>query len=170
MAVIEAEGLRKEFFRVRRGRSVAVDGLDLSVAEGGVFGFLGPNGSGKTTTIRCLLGLMAPTSGVCRLLGANSQSQLSMVIRRVGSIVESPALFPGFSGRHNLRLLGKLYGIGPKAVEGILDRVGLAERGDDRVKTYSLGMRQRLGIGAALLRDPELSYWTSRRTGWTPPA
>src|SRR3989454_3405357 len=115
MAVIEVEGLRKEY-RSRRGRTLAVDGLDLVVPEGGVYGFLGPNGAGKTTTIRCLLGLVRPTGGTCRLLGADSGSNLSRVIRRVGAIVETPALYPPFSGRRNLELLGRLHRIGGKAV------------------------------------------------------
>ena len=142
MAVIEIDALRKEFFRKLRGsRTVAVDGLSMSVPEGGVFGFLGPNGSGKTTTIRCLLGLVRPTAGATRLLGARSRAELPTVIERVGSLVEAPALFPGFSGRRNLQLLAGVYGIGRETVERTLEKVGLAERAGDRVKTYSLGMR-----------------------------
>src|SRR5437762_10867309 len=156
MAVIEVEGLRKEYPHLRGGRTVAVDGLDLSVPEGGVFGFLGPNGAGKTTTIRCLLGLIRPSGGDARLLGARSPAELAAVLPRVGSIVETPAMFPAFSGRRNLRLLGRLHGIGPTKVDGVLARVGLSERGRDPVRTYSLGMKQRLGIAAALLKDPEV--------------
>src|SRR5437773_2246190 len=155
MAVIEVEGLRKEY-RSRRGRTLAVDGLDLVVPEGGVYGFLGPNGAGKTTTIRCLLGLVRPTEGRARLLGAETSVQLARVIGRVGSIVETPAMYPRFSGRRNLELLGRLNGIGRKAVSHALDRVGLLSRADDQVRSYSLGMKQRLGIAAALLKDPEL--------------
>src|SRR5947207_12975798 len=99
MGVIEVEGLRKEYRRLRGGRTVAVSGLDLDVPEGGVFGFLGPNGAGKTTTIRCLVGLVRPTSGKARVLGADIGRDLATVIGRVGSIVEQPALFPRFSGR-----------------------------------------------------------------------
>ena len=155
--VIEVEGLRKEYRRIRGRTTVAVDGLDLSVpAGGGVFGFLGPNGAGKTTTVRCLLGLVRPSAGQLRLFGVDTQRELASVIRRVGSIVETPALFPGFSGRRNLALLGRIVGIGPRRVDEVLELVGLAERADDKVKSYSLGMRQRLGMGAALLRDPEL--------------
>src|SRR5438093_7293937 len=102
MAVIEVEGLRKEYRQLRGGRTLAVAGLDLSVPEGGVFGFLGPNGSGKTTTIRCLLGLVRPSGGACRVLGADSQRTLWRVSRKIGSIVETPTLFPTFSGRENL--------------------------------------------------------------------
>src|SRR5215218_7185175 len=103
-AVIELEGLRKEYRRLRGAKTLAVDGLDLSVLSGGVFGFLGPNGAGKTTTIRCLLGLVRPTGGRCRLLGADTPKDLATVIRRVGSIVETPTFFPRFSGRRNLEL------------------------------------------------------------------
>src|SRR5207244_5849489 len=124
MAVIEVEGLRKSYRRLRGGTTVALAGLDLSVPEGGVFGFLGPNGAGKTTTIRCLLGLVRPTAGRCRLLGAEPGRDLARVIGRVGSIVETPTLFPRFSGRRNLRLLGRLNGIGPKRVDEVLERVG----------------------------------------------
>ncbi len=103
--VIEVEGLRKEYRRVRGPATVAVDGLDLAVPPGGVFGFLGPNGAGKTTTIRCLLGLVRASGGRCRLLG-QEPAGLDRVIGRVGSIVESPAMYPRFSGRRNLELLG----------------------------------------------------------------
>jgi ABC-2 type transport system ATP-binding protein len=147
---------------------MAVDGLDLTVPAGGVFGFLGPNGAGKTTTVRCLLGLIRPTSGRLRLLGADCQRDLPSVIRRVGSIVETPAMFPGFSGRRNLSLLGEPEGIGPSRVASILELVGLAERADDKVRSYSLGMRQRLGIGASLLRDPELLILDEPANGLDP--
>src|SRR5689334_23253963 len=150
-AVIEAEGLRKVY-----GRKVAVGGLDLAVPEGGVFGFLGPNGSGKTTTIRCLLGLVRPTSGNVSMLGAAVPNDLARVIGRVGAIVETPALFPQFSGRKNLELLGRIEGIGPQACAAMLDRVGLHGRENDKVRTYSLGMKQRIGLAAALLKDPAL--------------
>src|SRR5438093_2623018 len=148
--VIEIEGLRKSYRRLRGGTTVALDGLDLAVPEGGVFGFLGPNGSGKTTTIRCLLGLVRPSAGRCRILGADAERDLSRVIRRIGSIVETPALFPTFTAHENLSLLARLDGIGEPTVVRTLDRVGLGERSRDLVSTYSLGMRQRLGIAATL--------------------
>jgi ABC-2 type transport system ATP-binding protein len=168
VAVIEVEGLRKEFRRFRGGRTVAVDGLDLSVPEGGVFGFLGPNGAGKTTTIRCLLGLVRPSSGHLRLLGAEVPRDLGGVLGRVGSIVEQPALYPRFSGRRNLEILGRLAGARRADVDRALARVGLDERGGDLVKTYSLGMKQRLGIAAALLKDPAVLVLDEPANGLDP--
>ena len=167
MAVIEVEALHKEFRRLRGGRTIAVDGLDLAVPYGGVFGFLGPNGAGKTTTIRCALGLVKPTAGRTRVLDAEA-NRLHTVIDRIGSIVETPTFFPTFSGRRNLRLLGRVDGIGAAAVEQVLERVGLAERGADIFKNYSLGMKQRLGIAAALLREPELLILDEPANGLDP--
>jgi ABC-2 type transport system ATP-binding protein len=154
--VIETRGLRKEF-RTRRGRRiVAVDDLDLSVPSGGVHGFLGPNGSGKTTTIRMLLGLAAPTSGEMRVLGVPVPKRLPSVIDRVGAVVEEPTFLPGFTGHRNLALLARSAGIPATRVDAAVEQVGLTGREHDRYKTYSLGMKQRLAIAATLLKSPRL--------------
>ncbi len=165
--VIEIEALRKEYRR-RKGRTVAVDGLDLVVPEGGVFGFLGPNGSGKTTTIRCILGLATATKGVVRLFGRPVPEGLRDSVRRVGAIVESPALLPAMSGWDNLAMLGAIDGIGPRRVDAVLGEVGLADRAGDQVRKYSLGMRQRLALGAALLKDPALLILDEPANGLDP--
>ena len=168
MAVVEIRGLEKDYRRWRGGTTRAVDGLDLTVEQGGVFGLLGPNGSGKTTTFRCLLGLATPNGGTCRILGVDSQRNLHEVVRRVGSIVETPALFPTFSGRLNLELLATVQRIPGRRVDEVLDTVGLADRARHAVKTYSLGMRQRLAIAAALMKDPELLILDEPANGLDP--
>jgi ABC-2 type transport system ATP-binding protein len=168
MAVIEVRGLRKEYRQGRHRRTVALDGVDFDVPEGGVFGFLGPNGAGKTTTIRCLLNLARPTDGRCTVLGVDPQVHFDRVQRRVGSLIESQALFPAFSGRRNLEHLARLYRLPSSRVEDVLARVGLTERADDPIRTYSLGMRQRAGIAAALLKDPEVLILDEPANGLDP--
>src|SRR5918992_2763106 len=166
--VIEIRDLHKVYRRLRGGSTTALKGLDLVVEQGGVFGFLGPNGSGKTTTIRCLLALSRPTSGSCRILGKDSQTELHQVIARVGSIVEAPALFPTFSGRRNLELLGRLDGIPDRRIDEVLELTDLSGRAKHVVKTYSLGMRQRLGIAAALLKNPDVLILDEPANGLDP--
>ena len=167
-AVIEVEGLRKEYRQRNAGRVRAVDDLNLSVPVGGVFGFLGPNGSGKTTTIRCLLGLSRPSAGHCRLLGAEGPGELPGVIGRVGSLVETPGLTSDVSARQTLEILATAVGIGRSRVDAVLERVGLAERAEDRARDYSLGMRQRLGLAIALLKDPEVLILDEPANGLDP--
>jgi ABC-2 type transport system ATP-binding protein len=166
--VIEASGLRK-VFRNRRGATrVAVDGLDLAVPAGGVHGFLGPNGSGKTTTIRMLLGLARATAGSMRLFGRPVPHELPSVIGRVGAVVESPKFSPNLTGQRNLRLLAGVIGAPPTAVERALETVGLTGREKDRYKAYSLGMKQRLAIAATLLKDPQLLILDEPTNGLDP--
>jgi ABC-2 type transport system ATP-binding protein len=165
--VIETSGLRKEFTG-RRGTRVAVADLDLAVPRGGVHGFLGPNGSGKTTTIRMLLGLARPTAGTMSLFGTPVPQRLAEVIGRVGAVVESPKFSPTFSARQNLLLLAGSVGVGRDAVDEALSRVGLGERAEDRYKSYSLGMKQRLAIAATLLKSPDLLILDEPTNGLDP--
>src|SRR3982074_2489783 len=138
------------------GKRLAVDRLDLEVDRGELFGFLGPNGAGKTTTIRMALGLIAPTSGSVEILGLEVRSHRSQVLPRVGALVESPALYGYMSGRNNLRAVGDLLGgASEKRIDEVLEIVALKGRDRDRVRTYSMGMKQRLGLAMALLNDPE---------------
>ncbi len=165
--VIEATGLRKTY-RTRRGRQIAVDGLDLAVPAGGVHGFLGPNGSGKTTSIRMLLGLARADAGTIRLFDAEIPAALPTVIGRVGAVVEQPRLFPGFTGRRNLQLLARGIGQDDRRVDAVLETVGLADRGGERYKAYSLGMKQRLAIAATLLKKPDLLVLDEPTNGLDP--
>ena len=164
---IETHGLRKEFGS-GRGRIVAVDGLDLAVPSGGVHGFLGPNGSGKTTTIRMLLGLARASAGEMALFGERVPDALPRVIGRLGAVVEQPQFTPGFSGRRNLRLLARTAGVDPSRVPLVLEQVGLAGRERDRFRTYSLGMKQRLAIAATLLKEPDLLILDEPSNGLDP--
>ncbi|WP_326549708.1 ABC transporter ATP-binding protein [Micromonospora sp. NBC_01813] len=167
-AVLEISGLRKTY-RGRRGEvRHALDGFDMRVEAGQVHGFLGPNGSGKTTTLRTLLGLVAPNGGRMAILGQPVPEQLPDVIRRVGAIVESPQFFPHFSATETLSLLARAGGVAPQRVPAVLDLVGLTDRAGDRVRTYSLGMRQRLAVASALLKEPELLILDEPANGLDP--
>ena len=166
--VIETTGLRKEFRTRRGGLRVAVQGLDLAVPGGGVHGFLGPNGSGKTTTIRMLLGLARATRGSMRLFGEEVPARLPRVIDRVGAVVESPKFSPNFTGRQNLMLLARSIDVPATRVDAALETVGLTGRDGDRYKSYSLGMKQRLAIAATLLKEPELLILDEPTNGLDP--
>ncbi|MFB6720404.1 ATP-binding cassette domain-containing protein [Kribbella sp. NPDC056345] len=165
---ISTRGLRKTY-RTRRGRTVvAVQGLDLDVPVGGVHGFLGPNGSGKTTSIRMLLGLIRADAGTMTVFDRPVPARLPEVVGRVGAIVESPKFFPAFSGRKNLELLAAAIGAPKQRVTEVLEQTSLAERGKDRFKGYSLGMKQRLAIAATLLKDPDLLIFDEPTNGLDP--
>ncbi|HEX5988130.1 MAG TPA: ABC transporter ATP-binding protein [Nocardioides sp.] len=167
-AVIETAGLRK-VYRTRVGRRVvAVDDLDLVVPAGGVHGFLGPNGSGKTTTIRLLLGLARASRGEMRLFGESVPARLPAVMDRIGAVVEEPTFVPTFSGRKNLQLLARPLGIPTAVVDEAIRRVGLEGRDRDRYGGYSLGMRQRLAIAATLLKSPDLLILDEPTNGLDP--
>jgi ABC-2 type transport system ATP-binding protein len=168
MSVIEVRGAHKTYRRLRKPPERALNGLDLEVPPGGVHGFLGPNGSGKTTTIRMLLGLIRADAGELRLLGRPVPQDLPQVIGDVGALVETPLFFPSFSGRLNLRLLAETAGVSRSRVEECLETVGLRDRADDRFRGYSLGMKQRLGIAAALLKRPRLLVLDEPSNGLDP--
>ncbi|MEV6799890.1 ATP-binding cassette domain-containing protein [Micromonospora rifamycinica] len=167
-AVIEITGLRKTFRTLRHGGRVAVDDFDMVVEAGQVHGFLGPNGSGKTTTLRALLGLVNADAGELRVLGEPAPEQLARVAGRVGAIVESPQFFGNFTGHRTLRLLAVAGGVPTSRVDEVLEQVGLRDRGQDRVKGYSLGMRQRLAVASALLKSPELLILDEPANGLDP--
>ncbi len=164
---IEAYDLRKSY-RTRKGRRMAVDGLDLKVPLGGVHGFLGPNGSGKTTTIRMLLGLITADHGFIQVFDQEVPTALPRVINRIGAIVEQPKFFPNFSGGKNLGILATGIGVRQQRVAEVLAEVGLGDRGRDKFRTYSLGMKQRLAIAATLLKDPDLLIFDEPTNGLDP--
>jgi ABC-2 type transport system ATP-binding protein len=158
---------RTENLTKRYGGRLAVDSLDLEVPSGVVAGFIGPNGAGKTTTMAMLLGLVAPTAGSGTVLGV-SLAEPAAYLGRVGALIETPAFWPGLSGVQNLRVLVTLGGHDPGRIPEVLALVGLDSRGSDRFGQYSFGMKQRLGIAAALLGDPELLVLDEPTNGLDP--
>ena len=160
---IETCGLMRRF-----GAQLAVDDLNLSVPEAGVYGFLGPNGAGKTTTIRMLLGLIRPNAGEVRLFGAPLAANRQSLMRRVGALVEVPSLYPHLTGRENLEVTRRLLGAPRELIDRALDIVKLKEDAYRRVREYSMGMRQRLGLALALLNKPDLLILDEPTNGLDP--
>src|SRR5215207_6981643 len=160
-AVVEIRELTKAYAEVK-----AVDGVSLSVRRGEVYGFLGPNGAGKTTTLRMLLGLIRPTSGDLTVLGRRPGDP--GVLARIGSMIEGPAFYPFLSGRDNLAVMARYAGAGAGRIDETLETVDLASRGGDKFSTYSLGMKQRLGVAAALIKDPDLVVLDEPTNGLDP--
>jgi ABC-type multidrug transport system ATPase subunit len=160
--VLETRALSKRYGE----RIVAVDRLNMRVRRGEVYGFLGPNGAGKTTTLRMLLGLVRPTSGSADVLGARPGSPEGLA--RIGALIETPSFYPFLSGRDNLRVLARYAGVPEARIADALEAVELTARAGDRFRTYSLGMKQRLGIAAALLKEPELLILDEPTNGMDP--
>ncbi len=160
--VIQTDRLTKRY-----GQVLAVDGLSMDVPRGRIFGLLGPNGSGKTTVMSLLLGLVRPTAGSFKLFGSAQNHEDAL--HRVGAIIETPSFYPYLSGRRNLTYFQGISGRGdPGQLTGLLERVGLAERANDKFQTYSLGMKQRLGLAYSLLGDPELLFLDEPTNGMDP--
>jgi ABC-2 type transport system ATP-binding protein len=160
--------LRTAGLTKRYGSLLAVDGVDLAVRQGEVYGFLGPNGAGKTTTLRMILGLVRPSGGTAQVAGFRPGDPRGLV--RIGALVENPAFYPYLSGRENLLVLALSAGISQPRVLAVLELLGLADRADDLFSRYSLGMKQRLGVAAALLKEPEVLVLDEPTNGLDPAA
>lgn len=161
--------LRTRDLTKRFGTIEAVKNLNIELRRGEVFGFLGPNGAGKSTTVGMILRLIAPTSGSIELFGKKLDGHSWELLRRVGAIIEEPAFYPYLSGRDNLEALTRSIGnVPPTKIDEVLKRVNLFERARDRYSTYSMGMKQRLGIASTLLRDPELIILDEPTSGLDP--
>ncbi len=161
--ILKVEGLKK-----RIGKRTLVQDISFQVEAGEIFGFLGPNGAGKTTTIRMLVGLIRPTSGTVHIAGYDIRRQFLQAIRHVGCIVENPELYPYLSGRENLELFARMSSVPTERIDEVVQMVELSDRIEDKVKTYSLGMRQRLGIAQALLAQPKLLILDEPTNGLDP--
>jgi ABC-type multidrug transport system ATPase subunit len=163
--VVQTRDLTKRYGSGDSAR-LAVDRVSMTVRPGEVYGFLGPNGAGKTTTLRMMLGLIGPTSGSATVLGRPAGDP--DVTARVGALIEGPGFFPYLSGRDNLRTMARFRGLSDALADAALDRVDLGDRGGDKFKSYSLGMKQRLGVAAALMGDPELIVLDEPTNGLDP--
>ena len=163
MNIVQTTGLCKQY-----GQSMRVRDLNLSVPEGCIYGFLGPNGAGKSTTLKMILGLVHPTAGQISAFGkaVNQQNRLD-ILKQVGSLIESPSYYGHLTGEENLRIVQTLRDVPERDVRQVLEIVRLQNQKDKKVAHYSLGMKQRLGIAAALLGSPSCSSSTSRPTAWT---
>ncbi|HUT52255.1 MAG TPA: ABC transporter ATP-binding protein [bacterium] len=163
-AALEADHISKQF-----GGLQAVSDLSLNVNVGDIYGFIGPNGAGKTTSIRMMLGLIQPSAGTARVFGRDIRKEFKSAIKNVGALVEGPAFYPYMSGRRNLRLFGRLSGgVSKDRIQEVLNIVGLGRRGGHKVKGFSQGMRQRLGIALALLNRPRLLVLDEPTNGLDP--
>ncbi|HYF62375.1 MAG TPA: ABC transporter ATP-binding protein [Herpetosiphonaceae bacterium] len=164
MAII-ARGLTKKYKQV-----TAVNNLDLDIPRGTVYGFLGPNGAGKTTTIRMLLGLIEPSAGSAQVLGHDIRRERHAIAPKVGAIVESPAFYTYLTGEQNLRVMARSSNLNleQRRIDELIEFVGLSGRGRHKVKTYSLGMKQRLGVAATLLNDPDIIFLDEPTNGLDP--
>lgn len=161
--IVQTNNLTKKF-----GKELAVNGVDLQIPKGEVYGFLGPNGAGKSTTIRMLLGLMKPTSGKVEIFGKDLKSERLNILKKVGSLVENPSYYPHLTARENLEAIRKIVGVPKSRIEETLSIVRLQDAANKKVKGFSLGMKQRLGIAAALLNNPELLILDEPTNGLDP--
>ena len=169
MATTDGPVLRTIGLSKRYGRRLALSGLNLDVPRGTVYGFLGPNGAGKTTAINLVLGLIAPTAGHVELFGLDARRYLPQALRRVGAVLEGPAAYPDLSARDNLRISASQSGVTDgRRIGEVLALVGLTTRQKDKVRGFSLGMKQRLALAAALLPDPELLILDEPTNGLDP--
>ncbi|SFS30864.1 ABC transporter ATP-binding protein [Marininema halotolerans] len=161
--VVQTKGLTRCYQKF-----TAVDHVDLTIRRGEIYGFLGPNGAGKTTTIRMLLGLIRSTSGQVKIFGESLEVKKKEILRRVGSLVESPSYYGHLTGQENLEIARRILGVSPSNIEHVLERVRLTNVADKKVKQYSLGMKQRLGIALALLGNPEILILDEPTNGLDP--
>ncbi|CUP77027.1 ABC transporter [Clostridium baratii] len=163
MNVLEVKGLKKII-----GKREIIKDLNFSVKEGEIYGFLGPNGAGKTTTIRMLVGLILPTAGEIKICGENLKNNKEKALKDVGAVVENPELYKYLSGRENLMQIARIRGVSKEEVQDLIKLVGLENRINDKVKKYSLGMKQRLGLAAALIGNPKLLILDEPTNGLDP--